>query len=161
MFKCIWDAIKEVGGEWFCRICICALVAAGVYGILSLIVFLGWYSLLLIPIGVFIWNVYTEAKKKYRRLKNSLVDQLDSIYQDMHGEYCDLRRETDWEVNAWCREPEVRKHFHEKLAEYETLAESFEKKYFGFRNYEYYKSARLKYDCFKEAILRMFVEATG
>ena len=80
---------------------------------------------------------------------------------DIHGEYCDLRRETDWEVNAWCGKPEVRKHFHEKLAEYETLAESFEKKYFGFRNYEYYKSARLKYDCFKEAILRMFVEATG
>ena len=161
MFKCIWDAIKEVGGEWLCRICICALVAAGIYGILCLIVFLKWYSFLLIPIGVFIWNVYVEAKKKYRRLKNSLVDQLDSVYQVMHGEYCSLRRKTNWEEKGWCIDPKVREYFHEKMAEYEVLAESFEKKYFGFRNYEYYKSARLKYDCFKEAILQMFVEATG
>lgn len=159
MIKCIWDAIKEVGGEWFCRICFCALVAAIVYGLFWLIIFLGWYSLLLIPIGAFTWNVCVEAKKKYRRLKNSLVDQLDQLYENMHGRYCDLRRKTNWEEKVWCRDPEVRKYFHEKLAEYEMLAESFEKKYFKFASYEYYKSARLKYDCFKEAILQMFVEA--
>ena len=161
MLKCIWDAIKEVGGKWFCRICFCALVAAGIYGILWLIVLLGWYSFLLIPIGAFIWNVYIKAKERYRRLKNSLVDQLDSVYQDIHSEYCSLRRKTNWEEKGWCMNPEVREWFHKKMAEYEVLAESFEKKYFGFAKDEYYKSARLKYDCFKDAILQMFTEATG
>lgn len=161
MIKCIWDAIKEVGGEWFCRICLFALIMTGIYGILWVIALLGWYSLLLIPIGAFAWNVYIEAKKRYRRLKNSLVDQLDSVYQDMHGEYSSLRRETNWEEKGWCMDPKVREYFHEKMAEYEVLAESFEKKYFGFAKDKYYKSARLKYDYFKEAILQMFVEATG
>ena len=161
MLKCIWDAIKEVGGEWLGHICFCAFVAAVVYGIFWLIVLLGWYSFLLIPIGVFIWNVFIEAKNRYRRLKNSLIDQLDSIYQDMHGEYSSLRRETNWEEKGWCMDPKVREYFHEKMAEYEVLAESFEKKYFGFAKDKYYKSARLKYNYFKEAILQMFVEATG
>ena len=161
MLKCIWDAIKEVGGEWLGHICFCAFVAAVVYGIFWLIVLLGWYSFLLIPIGAFIWNIFIEAKNRYRRLKNSLIDQLDSIYQDMHGEYCSLRRKTNWEERGWCMDPEVRKYFHEKFAEYEVLAGSFEKKYFGFAKDQYYKTIRLKYDCFKETIFRMFAEATG
>ena len=101
------------------------------------------------------------GKEQISPTENSLIDQLDSIYQDMHGEYCSLRRKTNWEEKGWCIDPEVRKYFHEKFAEYEVLAGSFEKKYFGFAKDQYYKTIRLKYDCFKETIFRMFAEATG
>ncbi len=161
MIKCIWEAFKEVGGEWFCRICLGAFVVSVAFGVFWLIILLGWYSFLLIPIGAFVWNVYIESKNKYRRLKNSLVDQLDRIYQDLHSEYCSLRRDTNWDETAWCSDREVRNRFHQKMDVFETLAKTFKKKYPGLASYDYFKSEELKFNCFKEAVLQMFVEATG